>query len=126
MRFSSSRTPPSVSNSALSLRTVTVIGRVMLESAMKQPSTLPGATASVNTARALGSTGPDKFGVGMLPPVWVQPANSAVAAIGASTSTVRMRSPVVAPQHTPFGEIAAATIGRPDRLTQEDKQGGRH
>src|SRR5436853_853672 len=83
MRFSSSWTPPSVSNRAWLFVTVTVIGRVMLESASMQLSRLPGATANVNTVTELGSIGPDVTGVGVLP-VWVQPAINAAAANAAT------------------------------------------
>src|SRR5229473_574843 len=114
--------PPSVSNSAWSFLTVTVIGRVMLESANMQPSTLPGATASVNTARALGSTGPDRFGVGMFPPVWVQPLNSvtiANAAVALSLNMSRSPSPRI------IQAIVPATIAsRPSYLLVPGKEGG--
>ena len=49
---------PAVSNTALSSLTVTVMGRVMLGSAMMHPETLSGSRASVKTVREFGSTGP--------------------------------------------------------------------
>src|SRR5213079_1836286 len=89
MRFSSSWTPPSVSNRAWLFLTVTVIGRVMLESASMQLSRLPGATASVNTVTELGSIGPAVTGVGVFA-VWVQPAITAAAANAATVLVLSM------------------------------------
>lgn len=50
--------PPSVRSSALLFRTVSVIGRVMLESARVQSVTLPGSTANVKVVEESGSIGP--------------------------------------------------------------------
>src|SRR5260221_7811218 len=92
--------PPAVSNRAWLFLTVTVIGRVMLESANMHPSMLPGATASVNTVTELGSIGPDVTGVGV-PAVWVQPANRVAAASVAIALVLSMNLPPFAGHHTP-------------------------